>query len=131
MRDEAFNIDKNYDGYQHRLASMVYKSFDKKSSVGSATLANKFAIKTWKYFKQELAEELHKPIIRKFKRREVQSTFIDNIWGADPADMQLRCKFNKGFRFLLCVIDFSVNTHGLFLCKIKEVLQLLIVSKKV
>ena len=80
---------------------------------------------------KELAEELHMPIIRKFKRREVQSTFIDNIWGADPADMQLRCKFNKGFTFLLCVIDFSVNTHGLFLCKIKEVLQLLMVFKKV
>ena len=33
------------------------------------------------------------------------STFKDNIWGADLADMQLIRKFNKGFRFLLCVID--------------------------
>ena len=54
---------------------------------------------------QQLAEELHKPIIRKFKKREVQSPFIDNIWGADLADMQLKSKFNKGFRFLLYVID--------------------------
>ena len=54
---------------------------------------------------QQLAEELHKPIIRKFKRRRVHSTFIDNIWGADLEDMQLISKFNNGFRFLLCVID--------------------------
>ena len=33
------------------------------------------------------------------------SSFRDNIWGADLADMQLLSKFNKGFRFLLCVID--------------------------
>ena len=54
---------------------------------------------------QELAEELHKPVIKKFKKRRVHSTFIDNIWVADLADMQLISKFNKGFRFLLCVID--------------------------
>ena len=54
---------------------------------------------------QQLAEELHKPTIRKFKKRKVHSTFIDNIWGVDLADMQLVSKFNEGFRFLLCVID--------------------------
>ena len=54
---------------------------------------------------EQLAEELHKPIIRKFKKRKVYSAFKDNIWGADLADMQLISKFNIGFRFLLCVID--------------------------
>ena len=54
---------------------------------------------------KELAGELHKPIIRKFKKRKVHSTFIDNIWGADLADMQLISKYDKEFRFLLCVID--------------------------
>ena len=54
---------------------------------------------------EELAEELHKPIIKKFKKRTVCSESKDNIWGADLADMQLINKFNKGFRFLLCVID--------------------------
>ena len=39
------------------------------------------------------------------KKRTVYSGFKDNIWGADLADMQLISKFNKGFRFLLCVID--------------------------
>ena len=54
---------------------------------------------------QQLANELHKPIIRKLKERRVYSSFKNNIWGADLADMQLISKFNKGFRFLLCVID--------------------------
>ena len=54
---------------------------------------------------QQLAEELHKTIIRKFEKRKVYSTFKDNIWGADLEDMQLISKFNKGFRFLSCVID--------------------------
>ena len=53
---------------------------------------------------QQLAEELHKPIIRKLKKK-VYSSFKDNIWAADLADMQLISKFNKGFLFLLCVID--------------------------
>ena len=97
LRDKAFKIasDQKYDGYQRGLASMVYKFFDKKSS-GSG-LANKE--------NTQLADELHKPIIRKFNKRKVHSSFKDNIWGVDLADMQLLSKFNKGFRFLLCVID--------------------------
>ena len=57
------------------------------------------------YQNEELANELHKPIIKKFEKREVYSAFKDNIWGADLADMQLLSKYNKGIRFLLCVID--------------------------
>ena len=53
----------------------------------------------------ELPEELHKPITRKLKKRRVYSRFKYNIWGVDLADMQLISTFNKGFRFLLCVID--------------------------
>ena len=98
LGDKAFNIAKNpkYDGCQRGLASMVYKIFDKKSG-GSGIVNNKENI--------QLAEELHKPIIIKFEKRKVYSSFRDNIWGADLADMQLLSKFNKGFRFLLCVID--------------------------
>ena len=72
--------------------------FDKKSK-GSGVANND--IKQY----LQLAEELHKPIIRKFKKRKVYSGFKDNIWGADLADMQLISKFNKAFRFLLCVIE--------------------------
>ena len=56
-------------------------------------------------YNKELAEELHKPIIRKFEKRKVHSSFIDNIWGADLGDMQLISKFSKGFGLLLCVTE--------------------------
>ena len=49
-----------------------------------------------------LAEELHKPIIKNFKRRKVYSGFKDNIWGVDLADTTLISKFNKGIKYLLC-----------------------------
>ena len=59
LRDKAFNIAKNpkYDGYQRGLASMVYKLFDKKSSGSSVNMKT--------MFDEQLAEELHKPIIGK------------------------------------------------------------------
>ena len=102
LRDKAFNIAKNpkYDEYHRGLASMVYKFFDKKTKGSAVTLANKSIPQN-----EQLAEEFHKPIIRKFKRRKVYSAFKDHICAADLADMQLISKFNKGFRFLLCVID--------------------------
>ena len=106
LRDKAFNIAKNpkYDGYQRGLAFMVYKFFDIKTvGSGVTTLANKPAIKSTPQ-NEQLGEELHKPIIKKFKKRNVHSAFKYNMWGADLADMQLISKFNKGFRFLLCVI---------------------------
>ena len=86
---------------------MVYKFFDKKSASGSGTiLANKFAFKNMS--NEQLAKELHKPMIRKFKKRHlknVYSSIKDNIWGAYLSNMQLISKFNKGIRFLLCIID--------------------------
>ena len=99
LRDKAFNIakDPKHDRYQRGLASMVYKFFDKKSRVSGS----KNEIKE----NQQLANEPHKPIIKKFKERKVYSSYLDNIWDADSADMQLISKFNKGFRFLLCAID--------------------------
>ena len=88
LRDKAFNIakDPKYNRYQGGLTSG--------SSIKNENIHNK-----------ELAEELHKPITRKFNKRKVQSPVIDNIWGADLADMQLVSKFNRGFRFSLCIID--------------------------
>ena len=98
LTDKAFNIakDRKYDGHQRGLASMVYKFFDKKTAgTGIKSILQN----------EQLAEEPHKPIIRKFKKRKVYSAFKDNIWGADLADVQLIMKFNKTFSFLLCVID--------------------------
>ena len=51
------------------------------------------------------AKELHKSIIRKIEKRKVHSSFIDNICGADLADIQLISKLHKGFRILMSVID--------------------------
>ena len=59
---------------------MVYKFFDKETA-GSG-------IKNENISNKELAQELHKSIIRKFKKRKVHSSFIDNICCADLADMQ-------------------------------------------
>ena len=53
----------------------------------------------------QLANELHKPIIRKCKKRKVYSSFRDNIWGVDLADMQSLSKYNHGNKYLLCAID--------------------------
>ena len=52
-----------------------------------------------------LAEKLHKAIIRKFKKRKVHSSFIDNIWWTDLADMKLISKFDKVLRFSFNVIN--------------------------
>ena len=68
LKDRAYEIANNpkYDGYQRGLASMVYKFFEKKSK-GSG-------IKNEIRENQQLASELHKPVIRKFKERKVHSS---------------------------------------------------------
>ena len=79
---------------------MVYNFFDKKSKGSGITISE---------FNYQLANELHKPIIKKFKKRKVYSSFKDNISGVDLADMQSLSKFNKEFKYLLCAIDlFSI-----------------------
>ena len=83
LRDKAFNIakDPKYDGYQRGLTSMINNFLDKKAS-GSGTKSENISNK-------ELTKELHKPIIRKFNTRKVDSHFPDDIWGADLVDMQI------------------------------------------
>ena len=92
MKDRAFVIARNrrYDGYQRALASMVYKFSEKKT--GSGVGVNK-----------QLAEELHKPVIKNFKR--VYARFKNNICAADLAEMEGLASKNKNVKHLLCVID--------------------------
>ena len=92
LRNKALKIgsDQKYDGYQRGLASMVYKFFDKTSS-GGMIANNKENI--------QLSDELHKPIIKKFRKIKVYCSFRDIFWGVDLADMQSLSKFNKEFRF--------------------------------
>ena len=92
---------------------MVNKFFDKETSgsgIKRETISNQRLLDLARVAKvcdrtPELAEELHKPIIRKLKKRKVNSLLIKIILGADFADMQLICKFNNGIRFSLCAID--------------------------
>ena len=102
LRGKAFNIAKNlkYDGYQRGLVSLIYKFFDKKISGGATMLTSETAVENEIMSNKELAEELHKSVIRTFKKRKVYSWFIDNIWGADHANIQSISKFNKGIHIL-------------------------------
>ena len=112
LGDKAYDIASNpkYDGYQRGLASMVYKFLDKKSTAEPSSLKRtgsgfKKLKNTTKPSSSILADELHKPIIRKFNKRKVYSQFKDNIWGVDLADMQSLSRKNKGIKYLLCAID--------------------------
>ena len=73
LRNKTFNIAKNrkYDGYQRSLASMVYKLFDKKSTSLADESAKGRDFKSVLKQNEKLAEELHKPIIKKFGKRKV------------------------------------------------------------
>ena len=84
---------------------MVYKFFDKKSR-GSG-VANKP--------NYQIASEFHRQVFRKFKRRKVYSSFRDNIWGVDLADMQSLSKYKKESSISCVQLICLVNMHGLFL----------------
>ena len=97
LKYKAYKIvsDPRYDGYQRGLASVVYRFFDKRSK-GSGIVTNEP--------NYQLANELRKPIIRKFKKKNF-SLFRDNIWGVDLANMQPLSKYYKGIKYLSCAID--------------------------
>ena len=96
MKEEVKNF-KTLSVYQ-RFSLFIKQCYCIVLSVGGA-------IKNKIMSNKELAEALYKPVIRQFEKLKVYSSFIDSIWGADLANMQLISKFNIGFRFLLCVID--------------------------
>ena len=99
-------MDINMDLLQQSVIVLI-----KGTSGGDVALSIK-PIKNESMSNKELAEELHKPIIRKFEKTKVYSRFVYNIWDGDLAYMQLISKFDIGTPFLLI---FLVNTHGLFL----------------
>ena len=75
----------SHDGFQRGLASMAHKCFNEMSAT---THLGRGIYSNLDSENQKLAKELQKPIIRKFGKRKVYSSFQDNIQGADPADMQ-------------------------------------------
>ena len=98
LKDRADEIARNcgYDGYQRTLASMVYKFFDKKTVSGVSV-------------NEQVAEELHKPVTKKFKRRKFYARFKDNFWVADLSEMESLSSKNEDPKYLLCVIDVSTK----------------------
>ena len=118
LKDKAFKIasDPKYDGYQRELASMVYKIFDKKFASLNKSSGSGIVNKP----NYQLANEFHKPIIKKFKQRKVYSSFRGNVWGVDLADMQSLSKYNKGNKYLLCAIDLFSKYERIISIKVKK-----------
>ena len=58
-----------------------------------------------KNWQQQLADELHKPINRNFTRRRVLVNHVDEVWCSDLVETQQFSKWNKGYRYLLMVLD--------------------------
>ena len=120
LKNSAYDIASNpkYDGYQRGLASMIHKFFDSKvapldkktmSGKGNANYTAKHTAKPSSLERTEnneiVAEELHKPVIKKVDERTVYSQFKDNMWGVDLAAMQSLSRKDKGNKYLLCTID--------------------------
>ena len=113
-------IDPKDDGYQRGLASMAHRFLDKKSRGSDVDAEPNYL----------LANELHRQIIRKFKRRKVCSSFRDNIWGADLAEMQSINKSIEGIKYVLCAINLFSKYAWVVFIKTKEESVLLIHFKK-
>ena len=112
MENKLFKTasDPKCDGYQRGLPSIVHNFFDKKSARHNKSSGSGIANEP----NYQLAIELHKPIIRTFRKRKVYSFFRDNIWGVDLADMQSLSKYNKGVSIYSVQLICLVNMRGLF-----------------
>ena len=84
---------------------MVYKFFDKKSSGSGITNEPNY----------QLANELHKPIIKKFKKRKVYSSFRDDIWGVELADMESLKNITTESTIYCVQLIFLINMPAFFL----------------
>ena len=82
-RASEVTINRKYNGYQRALATTVYNFFRKKTG-SRAIVTNKSGVS----LNEQQAEELHKPIIKKFKRKKVYPRFQENIWAADLTEME-------------------------------------------
>ena len=102
MKDRTYKIALNpkYDVYQGGLASTVYRVFNKKTSSGAIATS-----KTEANVNVVLAQDLHKPMIKKFKRRKVHLRIKDDIWAAAFAEKGSLSSKNRGIKNLLCAIN--------------------------
>ena len=88
------------DGYRRTLASMIYNFLDQKTRSETSLT-------------EQLVEELHKPVIKKFKRRKIYARLKNNIWAVDLAEMRSSSSMNKNVKYLLCVTDVSTKCESL------------------
>ena len=79
----------------------------------------------------QLANQLNKAIIRKFKKRKIYSSFKDNIWDVDLADMQSLSKYNRGIKYLLCAIDLFSKYTWVIPIKDKKGMSIVNTFKKI
>ena len=114
MRDRVYQIARNcnYDRHQRALAIMVWKFFGKNTGLGISV-------------NEQLAEEWHKPVVKKFKRRKVYARFKDNIWAADLPEMESLSSKNKNVKYLLCAINVFTKYAWVKPLKVKKVKQFL------
>ena len=94
MKDRVYEIAKNskYDVYEGALISLVYKPFVKKT-------ASRVSVN------EKVAEELHKPVSKKFKGRKVYVRFKDNVWAADLTVIGSLSSKNKNLKYLVWILD--------------------------
>ena len=99
LKDRTYEIAINpkFNGYKREIPSMVYKLLTR---FGAITIS-----KAGANINEELAQELGKPVIKKFKGRKMCTRFKDNIWAANLAEMGSYSSKNGGVEYLLCVID--------------------------
>ena len=116
---KAYGIARNpkYDRYQRALAAMVYQIFDKETGLEASV-------------NEELAQELQKPVITKFKRRKVYARFKDNLWAADLAEMGSLSSKNWSVKYLLCGIDVFIKYTWTKPLKDKKLKQFFVVLLK-
>ena len=90
-RDYEIARNRNYDGYQRALASMIPKFFVKKAGLRAS-------------INEQLAEQFHKPVTTKFKRGKVYARLKDNI-----AEMRSLSSKNRNVKYFLCVVDIFIK----------------------
>ena len=106
LKDKQNEISLNfkYDGYQRGLESMVYKFCDKQTRSGAISTSTARVI-----LNEVLVQELHNPVIKKFKKRKVCSRLKENILAVDLVEMGSLSTFYCGVNYVLCVIDIFIK----------------------
>ena len=116
MRHDICYRDNGSRQGKHECDDKMLKELDEMQPKGNREAFDRKLVRSLIGFKRrrgwgvtswsnELAEELHKPIRKKFKKRRVYVKGVDKIWAADLVDMQVFSRYNKGYKYILMIID--------------------------